>query len=159
MKTEIIKNATNGYQYIGYRANQVTQSFPTTTRGYAGYFISLHGDAQATYPSCMEVITEDYTKYFGYVYSDHKPSETELETVKLSINGVSVPRADMSSSNPECWEFTGCNTSFNIRVRSKTDMTPETPAELRSGCFYKLHGENYIYESGDSFILSFRDGV
>lgn len=138
----LANSATNGFEYVGYKANQNTRLEPTPGEPYTGYMIKLNGSAQATYPECIIVKTQKPAAYYGYVQLHSKPL---VGTIKLYINDQFIQQ---SSTNG--WNYIGYKSNQNIRVKSPSEPTVAgTPAESYTGYFLQLYG-NAIYTNGAS---------
>jgi hypothetical protein len=120
---------------------------------YPGPFINLYGSGKVTYPECLYIKKEDYTKYYGYIVMNDEPDLTNL---KLLINGKEIPQ---SSDNG--WVFLGFKPSVFLLVKSPQDLSPgpvpdENPQKyFKTGYVLKLHG-SAVYTDGAKIELFYK---
>lgn len=137
---ELSENTVNGWQYIGYRSNQNLRTLPSPGEPFTGNLLQLHGNAQLTYPECINVQTLAPADYYGYVVTSQEP---RLDTVRVIKNGQTY---NQSATNG--WEYIGFRSSFNIRIQGSGNYSAGVPAVNRTGYVFKLNGAA-VYSNGD----------
>ncbi len=151
----IVQSNTNGFTYAGYLVNQNTRVLPTPGEPVTGHLIRLYGNAQLIYPQCIQIQTQSPADYYGYVALQTAPVPS---TIRLIINGIEIPQANMSASSPQGWEYIGYFDSLNVKIASPTNPSQQgVPADNRSGYFIKIHGEQYLnqYTNGVSISATY----
>lgn len=134
----IPSDATNGFQYLGYKVNQPTRYEPTVGEEVTGLVVKLNGDARVEYPDCLIAKTRTPTEYFGYIAL---PKDPDLTTVEVKIDGVKIEQDGTNG-----WSYLGWREILNIKVPGPTGASV-TPAVNKSGYFLELHG-SAIFTNG-----------
>lgn len=127
----------NGFRYAGMKTVNLRR-FPTVGDSFTGHVIELFGNAEVVYPDTMTIYTQAPLAYYGYVRLDGEPL---VSSIKLTINGKSIPEKTEASSSGWKYMTEGFRSSWNIRVRGPGDDRPATPAENKTGYFLKLYGD------------------
>ncbi|PIK16479.1 hypothetical protein [Halobacteriovorax sp. JY17] len=121
------------FNYIGKQTNKNTRYYPSAGEPYTGHMLELIGSGEVVFPNCLKVTYKAPAAYYGYCHLPAQPLESSIE---VKINGTLI-------SNSK-WELlkTGSSPKYfaskNIRIKSSSDFSPETPAETKSGYFIKL---------------------
>lgn len=145
-KTNIPRDNSNGFEYLGYRVNQNTRYEPDAGEPVTGLVVKLHGSARVTYPDCIIAKTRTPTEYYGYAVL---PREPQVGTIKVEVRGSSIPN---SSANG--WSYEGYKENFNIKVPGPTNVSVNPP-QYKSGYFIKLNG-SAIYTNGDTINVYYK---
>lgn len=121
------------FNYIGKKTNKDTRYYPTSGEPYTGHMIELLGSGEVVFPSCLKVTYNAPAAYYGYCHLPAQPLESSIE-VKINGTVISSSKWELlkSGSTPTYYS------SKNIRIKSASDFSPETPAENKSGYFIKL---------------------
>lgn len=143
---EIPESAVDGFEWVGYKTAQNTRYEPTTGEPYTGYLIKLNGTARVTYPECLIIETKAPVEYYGYIQLSSVPM---TGTIKVEINGQTIPESTTNG-----WKALGYVTSQNMKVVSPTNLSPASPALLKSGYMLKLYG-NAVYSNGSTVKVTY----
>jgi hypothetical protein len=149
----ISRSSTNGFEFIDQPLTNVNiREFPPIEPNapgefYSGYFVDLNGSGKVSFPDCLVVRKEDFTKYYGYIVLQDKPNP---DTLKVVINGQELANSDQNG-----WQYIGFQESVNILVKSNTDLSSITPGIFQSGYVIKLFG-NAVYEDGAKVEVFFK---
>ena len=150
-------NSTNGFVFINdFKTNLNIREFPSVSirnpaETHSGFFASLHGTGKVTYPDCLVVRKEDFTKYFGYLVIEQE--EPNVDTLKVIIDGKEVAQGGANG-----WEYLGFRTDQNILVKSPSEPTSATPGIFKTGYVIKLNGTsiyNDVTTSGERGYVEF----
>lgn len=144
--TNIPRDETNGFTYLGFRSNQNTRFFPDAGEPATGLIVRLNGSARVEFPDFISASTRAPNEFFGFV---PLPSEPDLTSVQVTINGATI-----SQSSTNGWTFLGFREVLNTKVPGPTNASVE-PAVNRTGYFLQLHG-SAIYTNGDDIQVFFR---
>jgi hypothetical protein len=146
----IPESNSDGFEYLGYVTTPTNTRYePSPGEPQTGHLIKLYGHARVTFPECIIAKTRTPTEYFGFVVMPRKP---DLSTVKLKINGATVPK---NSGNG--WSSYSNNMyveNLNIKVPGPTNAAV-TPELNKSGYFLKLNG-SAIYTNGDEVEVFYK---
>lgn len=143
----LIEDDPNGFRYVGFRKSWPTRIAPSTGEPFTGYMVELLGSGKVTFPECVLIKTQEPADYYGFIALDRNPN---ADTVELDINGKRIPQDPVNG-----WTLIGHHESKNIKVKSRTDTSPQEPGEYKSGYFLQLNG-NAIYTNSDEVNFSFR---
>jgi hypothetical protein len=138
--------AVNGFEYLGYKADQNTRYLPSLGEPATGLIVKLNGTARVIYPDCVIAKTRTPTEYFGYFAI---PRDPEISTIRVEIRGQVIPQ---SAANG--WSFLGWRDTLNIKVPGPTDAST-IPELNKSGYFLQLHG-NAIFTNGETINVYYK---
>ncbi len=139
-------DATNGFEYLGYKATQYTRYEPTVGEPASGLMIKLNGTAKVEYPDCIIAKTRTPTEYFGYFAI---PREPDLATLKVEINGIAFPQ-----NATQGWTYIGWRDTLNVKVPGPTNVSVNPPLN-KSGFFIQLHGDA-IFTNGQTVKVFYK---
>ncbi len=121
------------FNYIGKQTNKNTRYYPSAGEPYTGHMIELIGAGEVVFPNCLNVTYQAPAAYYGYCHIPAQPLESSIE---VRINGSLIDSSKWtllkSGSSPQYYQ------NKNIRIKSASDFTAETPAVSKSGYFIKL---------------------
>lgn len=140
----------NGFVYDPSTGSKNIREFPAVSsispaENAVGPFINLFGSAKVTYPECLYIKKEDFTKYYGYIVL---PDEPDLNHLKVIIDGKEI-----AQDNTNGWGYMGFKPSVYLLVKSPQDLSPgPIPPEgatkyFKSGYVIKLFG-SAVYTDG-----------
>jgi hypothetical protein len=157
---EILKNnnTSNGYTYNKTTAAQnivecPAQVSPCPVEMVSGPFAKLYNSAKVTYPECLIVKKENFTRYYGYYVLADEP---DLQQMKVYINGQLI-----NPSSTDGWSYEGFAQSTYLLVVSPTNPVPAAVPTGSGNTFYrtgyvlKMHG-SAIYQDGDKVEVAFK---
>jgi len=143
----------SGFTFTNSIQNVNTRYAPTPGERFEGYVVRLYGNAEVTYPECINVQTQSPKEWFGYINLQTKPVEN---SISVKVNGQTVSQSSING-----WQLikTGGQPAYfsskNIKISapgsfcpsSSTTYCPGTPAMNKSGYFLQLFG-NAVYSNG-----------
>ncbi|MCB9091878.1 MAG: hypothetical protein H6621_02885 [Halobacteriovoraceae bacterium] len=145
-------DASQGYTFLPDFTTLNIREYPPVSSGipaenYTGYFIELHNSAKVTYPECLIVTKEDFTKYYGYITIEDEPLENSIQVV---INDKEIPQDKTNG-----WEYIGYKESVNLLVKSPANPASANPGIFRTGYVIKLNG-SAIYTDGTKATVYYK---
>jgi len=142
-------NKVSGFRYVSNQTNKNTRFLPSGGEPFTGKMIELFGDAKVTYPSCLKVDSKAQKEFLGYCHLEVKPLES---SIVITVNGKELSSSDWTllKSGSEPQQFS----NKNIRIKSSTDFTEETPAVTKTGYFVKLNSAN-VYSNSMSCEVTY----
>lgn len=147
---KLYPNTANGFNYVGLQTNQNMKLEPSPGEPRTGYMIQLLGDGKLTHPECIKIKTTAPADYYGYIVTQKEP---DLNTVEFKINDQVIPQ-----SNVNGWEFIGFNQSQNIKVVSPSNLSPQLPAQNRTGYVFKLRG-SAVFTNNDTYNITYKPKI
>jgi hypothetical protein len=120
---------------------------------HSGPFINLFGSGKVTYPECLYIKKEDFTKYYGYIVMHDEP---DITTLKIIIDGKEIP-----VGGPNGWDFLGFKPSQYLLVKSPKDLSPgpvpdEDPQKyFKAGYVIQLSG-SAVYQDGAKLEILYK---
>lgn len=125
--------SSSEFNYIGKQTNKNTRYYPSAGEPYTGHMIELIGTGEVVFPNCLNVTYHAPAAYYGYCHIPAQPLESSIE---VKINGTAIDSSKWtllkSGSTPQYFA------NKNIRIKSSTDFSAETPAVSKSGYFIQL---------------------
>lgn len=146
-RVEIPEDATDGFEYLGYKQDQKLTYAPADANEIAsGLIIKLNGNARIEYPDCIIAKTRTPTEYFGYFAL---PKEPDLSTIEVKIAGIKYEQ-----STTDGWNYLGWRDTLNIKVPGPTNASV-TPPLNKSGYMIQLNG-NAIFSNGTTVEVFYK---
>lgn len=144
--TSIPAGSANGFEYLGFRANQNTRYEPTPGEPASGLMIRLNGTARISYPDCIIAKTRTPTEYFGFLAL---PREPQTGSIRVLVRGQ-----ELSQSSTNGWDYIGWREVKNVKVEGPTGASI-LPALNKTGYFIQLYGDA-IFTNGDTIQVYYK---